>query len=84
MINFQLIFKKSDDSAGYKELEPDPEFRRVVFNDMDYNRTNIRNTHKQNEENNTKLGEICLFTIIAMYIRSIYFLIVKLFKSHII
>uniref|UniRef100_A0A1B6C4L9 Resistance to inhibitors of cholinesterase protein 3 N-terminal domain-containing protein n=1 Tax=Clastoptera arizonana TaxID=38151 RepID=A0A1B6C4L9_9HEMI len=53
----KLIFKKSEESSGYKNLEPDPEFRRVVFNDMNYGRSNIiQNTPKQNEDN--KLGDL--------------------------
>lgn len=53
----KLIFKKTEDSSGYKELSPDPEFHRVVFNETDYSHTRpARELRKGNEENGTKLG----------------------------
>uniref|UniRef100_A0A1B6CYT3 Resistance to inhibitors of cholinesterase protein 3 N-terminal domain-containing protein n=1 Tax=Clastoptera arizonana TaxID=38151 RepID=A0A1B6CYT3_9HEMI len=66
----KLIFKKSEESSGYKNLEPDPEFRRVVFNDMNYGRSNIiQNTPKQNEDN--KLVFTAISGLVAEVNRSI-------------
>uniref|UniRef100_A0A1B6LBN1 Resistance to inhibitors of cholinesterase protein 3 N-terminal domain-containing protein n=1 Tax=Graphocephala atropunctata TaxID=36148 RepID=A0A1B6LBN1_9HEMI len=51
----KLIFKKSDESTAYKEFQPDPEFRRVVFSDTEYVRhKNHKEIHL--EDTSTKLG----------------------------
>ncbi|KAG8318129.1 hypothetical protein J6590_010004 [Homalodisca vitripennis] len=52
-----LIFKKSDESNAYKEFQPDPEFRRVVFSDTEYvQHKNHKEIH--HEDNTTKLGKL--------------------------
>uniref|UniRef100_A0A1B6MS24 Resistance to inhibitors of cholinesterase protein 3 N-terminal domain-containing protein n=1 Tax=Graphocephala atropunctata TaxID=36148 RepID=A0A1B6MS24_9HEMI len=53
----KLIFKKSDESTAYKEFQPDPEFRRVVFSDTEYVRhKNHKEIHL--EDTSTKLGDV--------------------------
>lgn len=57
----QLIFKKTEDSSGYKDLAPDPEFHRMVFNETDYSHARSAcDMKKGSEENSTKLGKICV------------------------
>lgn len=53
----QLLFKKSDESTAFKEFQPDPEFRRVVFSSAEYSKSKSQNKEAQQEENGTKLGK---------------------------
>ncbi|RZF48391.1 hypothetical protein LSTR_LSTR007558 [Laodelphax striatellus] len=55
----KLLFRKSEESNAYQDFKPDPEFRRVVFNESDYyhNRPSTHHhPHKVEEESATKLG----------------------------
>uniref|UniRef100_A0A1B6KFP5 Resistance to inhibitors of cholinesterase protein 3 N-terminal domain-containing protein n=1 Tax=Graphocephala atropunctata TaxID=36148 RepID=A0A1B6KFP5_9HEMI len=66
----KLIFKKSDESTAYKEFQPDPEFRRVVFSDTEYVRhKNHKEIHL--EDTSTKLVVSAISGLVAEVNRDI-------------